>query len=91
MRIGEDIRRVVSERHGQRRAQLGWSVEGLERDSDILEEEVVAGVRRGLPDDPAFPVDEGLGILLKLLGVSREVAREALLREHAAAAAAAAE
>jgi hypothetical protein len=73
---------VVSDRHGQRRAQLGWTLEGLERDADILEEEVAAGVGRALPPDPAFPVGEGLAIMGKLLARSREIAREGFLREQ---------
>ena len=82
MRIGEEIRAVVSDRHGARRAQLGWTPEGLERDADILEEEVAAGVARALPADPAFPVAEGLEIMGKLLTRSRTIARAALHREH---------
>ncbi len=82
MRVGEEIRAVVAERHGQRRAQLGWTPEALERDSDILDEEVRAGVQRALPPDPAFPVAEGLAIIGKLLRRSREIAHAALLRER---------
>jgi signal transduction histidine kinase len=82
MRVGEEIRAVISERHGQRRAQLGWTLEGLERDADILDEEVAVGVQRALPADPAFPVAEGLEIMRKLLARSRVIAREGFLREN---------
>jgi len=40
------IQRTVSERHGIQRRRLGWRREEVEREFDILEEEVVAAIRR---------------------------------------------
>ncbi|CAN5698807.1 hypothetical protein BH23GEM6_BH23GEM6_18560 [soil metagenome] len=44
------IQRTVAERHGVQRRRLGWSREEVEREFDILEEEVIAAIRRRVPE-----------------------------------------
>lgn len=81
MRIGDEIRHLVAQRHAQRRAQLGWSREGLERDFDVLQDEVEAAVRAGTPPDAAHALESGLAIMRKLLDDARRVGTAAFDRE----------
>ncbi|HEX8432257.1 MAG TPA: hypothetical protein VF625_13295, partial [Longimicrobium sp.] len=46
LRDGAAIQRLVSERHGKQRARLGWGRAELEREYEVMSEEVLAAVRR---------------------------------------------
>jgi hypothetical protein len=50
--LGDGIRiqRLISELHGQQRYRLGWTEHALEREYQILREEVDSLVRRHAPD-----------------------------------------
>jgi hypothetical protein len=45
---GGAIRTTIAERHGAQRARMGWGAPEVEREFDILREEITAGVRRRL-------------------------------------------
>jgi PAS domain S-box-containing protein len=45
---GGAIRTTIAERHGAQRARMGWAVPEVEREFDILGEEITAAVRRRL-------------------------------------------
>ena len=45
LRDGSAIQRVVAETHGARRHAMGWSIEALRRELDILRDVIVNGVR----------------------------------------------
>ena len=47
---GNKIQRLVAELHGRQRYRLGWTEHALEREYQILREEVDALVRRHAPD-----------------------------------------
>jgi hypothetical protein len=50
-RHDHEIQHLIAERHGSLRYHLGWSESELERDFEILREEVEDSVRRSLPPD----------------------------------------
>ena len=47
---GTEIQRLISDLHGRQRHRLGWSERGVEREYDILNEEVESLVKRHVPD-----------------------------------------
>ena len=47
---GNKIQRLISELHGRQRRRLGWTEHALEREYQILREEVDSLVRRHAPD-----------------------------------------
>ncbi|MDP9348928.1 MAG: hybrid sensor histidine kinase/response regulator [Gemmatimonadota bacterium] len=63
LRDGSEIQRVISERHGQQRAQLGWTEDALRREYQILLEEVEAGIRQGLEPGSDADVESALEVL----------------------------
>jgi signal transduction histidine kinase len=79
-RHDSEIQHLIADRHGELRRQLGWSQSELERDIEILWEEVEAAVRRAIPsDEPA--VTDGLLELKKFFDRAFEVSRQAYRRE----------
>jgi PAS domain S-box-containing protein len=83
LRDGSEFQRMMSERHGEQRARLGWTAQALRREYQILGEEVNAAVQRGVADD-ALTV-HSLGVLGRLLERAEEIG-QAGLREMAPAA-----
>ena len=75
------IQRVVSERHGVQRAQLGWTEAELRREFAILREELEAAIRRRAPSrlpGRAFEArqgqaDSGLEVLTQFLAVAEQL------------------
>ena len=55
VRDGSMIQRVVAQRHGAQRARLGWAEAEVQREFQILEEELANAVRRRLPFSPSVP------------------------------------
>ena len=76
-----DIQRFVADRHGLQRARLGWTVEALAREAEILRVEIERSVRRCF-SDPKFatPVDEALGVIRRYIEQGLETSRRALDR-----------
>ncbi|HEX8432694.1 MAG TPA: ATP-binding protein, partial [Longimicrobium sp.] len=72
MRDGSELQRLVSERHGEQRARLGWTEDDLRREYQILRDEVLASARRALePGDGA--ADETIQAIQRMLGRAAEI------------------
>ncbi|MEP6992420.1 MAG: ATP-binding protein [bacterium] len=74
-----DVQRFIADRHGSQRARLGWSPEALEREAEILREEVEASIRR------CFPTPATSAMVAEAIGVTRrflEQAADASRRAH---------
>jgi signal transduction histidine kinase len=76
-----DIQRFLADRHGLQRARLGWTVEALARETEVLAAEVERSVRRCF-SDPRFSVqvEEALGVVHRYLEQGGETSRRALER-----------
>ena len=66
LRDGSAIERVVAETHGARRHAMGWSIEALRRELDILRDVIMTGVRVHTRDGEAHPED-AIGVLIHLV------------------------
>ena len=75
-----DVQVLLAERHGRQRRRIGWTRAALEREYEILREEVEATLREGSANAPGRPVDEGVEVVSRLL----ERARHASLRAFGA-------
>jgi hypothetical protein len=76
-----DIQRFVADRHGLQRARLGWSVEALVREHEVLRGEVERALRRCFSDPSCNgQVEEALGVTRRYLEQSLETSRRALER-----------
>jgi hypothetical protein len=82
-----EIQRVVAERHGTRRARLGWSRETLSREWQILREEVERAIRRQAATLPAGGVGEGLALIERFIAQAEQISASALERARRDAAA----
>jgi PAS domain S-box-containing protein len=77
MRDGSEIQRVIADRHGRQRHALGWTAAELERDHEILGEEVAASVHAAadvLGDGGRNP-RQALAVLAALLRRARGVSQ----------------
>jgi hypothetical protein len=81
---GSEIQRLVSDLHGRQRHKFGWTESALEREYQILDEEVESLVRRYVPDVAG---SEGIEWALDLLKRQLERSRDASFAGYAAAAA----
>ncbi|HEY0969624.1 MAG TPA: ATP-binding protein, partial [Gemmatimonadales bacterium] len=70
MRDGSEIQRVISDRHGDQRRQVGFTESELMRDFAILEDEIRRSVRAGAPSSPGL--EEALALLGIFIGRARE-------------------
>ena len=76
-----DIQRFVADRHGLQRARLGWTVEALARESEILRAEVERSIRRCFSDAKcAAQVEEAVGVIRRYVEQSAQTSRRALER-----------
>jgi signal transduction histidine kinase len=75
IRDGSDLQRLISERHGAQRARLGWTAEALQREFQILGEEVEAALHRGSPTD-SVASSEATETLRRLLSQAEEISVE---------------
>jgi signal transduction histidine kinase len=73
MRDGSEIQRVIADRHGRQRHALGWTAAELERDFEILGEEVAAAVHAaaGVLRDGGGNPRHALAVLAALLRRAR--------------------
>jgi PAS domain S-box-containing protein len=74
LRDGSAIQRVVAETHGARRHAMGWSIEALRRELDILQDVIVNGVRVHTHDGGAHPED-ATGVLTHLIDLAAMISR----------------
>jgi hypothetical protein len=65
LRDGSDVQRLVATRHGAQRARQRWTEKALEREFQILREEIEKEVRRSAPPSPA--VDNAVRLLARLV------------------------
>jgi signal transduction histidine kinase len=75
-----EIRRIVAERHGAQRAEMGWTMEALRHEWTVLAEEVERAVRRRAVDVPEPTVAEALGLIRDLLSQAEEMSCRVLMR-----------
>jgi hypothetical protein len=80
---GSDILRMLADRHGAQREQLGWTRPALEREWQLLSEELQGAIRRATPAVAESTLAEAGAIVDGYL----EHARETSLRSFARAAA----
>ena len=81
LRDGSTIQRVIAELHGAMRERREFTEAQLEREYQILHEEITAAVRRLVPDgtgDMTF----ALGVLERLVARARELGLESFRRER---------
>jgi signal transduction histidine kinase len=81
---GAEIQRMVAERHGAQRARLGWTVDALRREYEILREELNKVVRRTGRAIPQEVLGEAQMILERFVEQSEQLAVRALGRLVAA-------
>ena len=62
-----EIQRLVAERHGAQRAQLGWTEAALRREFMIIREEVGQVVRRSVPPGGPLRMDDALAAVNRFL------------------------
>ncbi len=77
---GREIQRLVAERHGAQRSGLGWTIEAVHREYEVLREELERVVRhrtRHLPDDV---VDEAVAMLARFVEQAEHLSCRAFLR-----------
>ena len=67
-----EIQRVVAERHGLQRARLGWTMESVSREYDLLREELTRSIRARAREIPDSVLDEGLAILGRVMQQATE-------------------
>jgi signal transduction histidine kinase len=79
-----EIQRVIAERHGLQRARLGWSVEAVRREYEILREELTRAIRRRARAIPDSAVDEGLAILTRVIEQAAEASARGWQRARSA-------
>jgi nitrogen-specific signal transduction histidine kinase len=73
----------LPKKHGAQRARLGWTVEHVCREYDLLREELERILRRGAHAIPDTAVDEGLNILERVLEQAQESSVRAFSRARA--------
>jgi signal transduction histidine kinase len=66
---GAEIRRIISNLHGDQRRRLGWTRDELRREYRILREETEALLRREV-GDPGASIDAAMEILHRLLDLA---------------------
>jgi hypothetical protein len=76
-----DIQRFIADRHGLQRVRLGWTLDALAREYEVLQQVLVGVIRRCL-NDPAESalVDEALGVVERYLQQAAETSRRAFAR-----------
>jgi signal transduction histidine kinase len=84
-----EVQRLVAERHGARRARLGWSRETLSREWRILREEIERAIRRQAVPLPESAVREGLTLIERFIAQAEQISASALERAAGDAAGAA--
>jgi signal transduction histidine kinase len=77
MRDGSEIQRVIAERHGRLRRQRGWSAVALDRDFDLLRDEVEATLRRSLASREEIPLEQGIAVVRRFLDQARTASQAA--------------
>jgi signal transduction histidine kinase len=77
VRHDSEIQGVIAARHGSLRFHLGWDEAELDRDIEILAEEVEAAVRRAVPLVDHTALEKALGVLKRFFERARELSHHA--------------
>jgi PAS domain S-box-containing protein len=77
VRHDSEIQALIAARHGSLRFHLGWDEAELDRDIEILAEEVEAAVRRAEPLVDQNALRKALGVLKRFLEHARELSHQA--------------
>jgi len=77
---GAEIQRVVAERHGAQRARLGWTVDALRREWQVLSDEIERAIRRRVDVATDATVNDALAIVRRILEQSELLSCRALTR-----------
>ena len=77
---GSEIQRVVAERHGVQRAQLGWTPAKLSLEWRILREEIERVVRAQIQGVTESSLSEALRVIAQLIDHAQEKSSRALVR-----------
>jgi hypothetical protein len=77
MQDAAEIQRLIAERHGAQRARLGWNEATLERECEILSEEVERALRHRL-GEAGDRLNEAIAIIRRQLDEATEVGIRAL-------------
>jgi PAS domain S-box-containing protein len=81
LRDGIAIQRLVAERHGRQRAGLGWAADEVQREFEIIGEELAAAVHRRAPADPlrgGHPVEDALALLRECVSAAERASLASL-------------
>ena len=62
-----DLQRLIAERHGAQRAQLGWSVAALRREHALRLEEVEGSMRRCFLGDTSGRIPEAMAVIRRMI------------------------
>jgi signal transduction histidine kinase len=79
MQDGVEIQRLIAERHGAQRARLGWSEATLQRECEILADEVERALRHRL-GEAGGRIDEAIGVIRRQLDEATRIGIRALQR-----------
>jgi hypothetical protein len=79
MQDAAEIQRLIAERHGAQRARLGWSEATLDREGEILSEEIERALRHRL-GEAGDRLDEALAVIRRQLDEATRIAIAALKR-----------
>ncbi|MFI5249359.1 MAG: PAS domain-containing sensor histidine kinase [Gemmatimonadales bacterium] len=74
LRDGSAIQRIVAETHGARRHAMGWGIDALRRELEILRDVIVSAVRGHTRKTGEHPEDAE-GVLIHLLDRAASIAR----------------
>jgi signal transduction histidine kinase len=69
-----EIQRLISERHGTQRRELGWSESTLRREFMIVREEIELAVRKASEFGEPLPVEDGIAVIGKFLDQAEYIA-----------------
>ena len=77
-----EVQQLVAERHGARRARLGWTRETVSREWLILREEIERAIRRHAATLPGNAVRESLALIEAFINRAEQISANALERER---------
>jgi PAS domain S-box-containing protein len=76
LRDGSAIQRIVAETHGARRHAMGWGIDALRRELEILRDVIVSAVRGHTGEMEDHPED-ATGVLIHLIDRAATISRRA--------------
>jgi PAS domain S-box-containing protein len=74
LRDGSAIQRIVAETHGARRHAMGWGIDALRRELEILRDVIASAVRHHMDEAGEHPEDAA-GVLIHLIDRAATISR----------------